>query len=281
MRVNSPVGASLLCITALLILAILYVGIAWVVRNAPTLVEGVKEAMLADTPAPLPTLEPTSTPVAVTMEPALTPALGTPEPAETEAPTDPDNPGGTTPSPVDPDAPLYGVTIGIDPMRDKSSKYKAEADYNLAFANKLAAYLTARGATVVLTRDSSNKTYSDGTRAKVIRDAKCDLAIRLLCNHITNTKTDGTYVQTLKKHQKFAQFVIDEYAKATGMDKRKDKGVEIKDVGFLDSVGCPAVQLIMGHWTNSAELKRLRDDAFQEKMMEGIYNAILKQISQN
>lgn len=278
LRVNSPVGASLLCIAALAIIALLYVGVKWVVVNAPILVAGAREAMLTETSTPLPTAEPVETPNPESAEPIVTPALLTPEPDETEEPPMTEMPEETMQPDDNVDAPLYGITIGIDPFRDKGSQYTAEADYNLDFANKLAAYLEARGATVVLTRDTSSKSFSDSTRASVIRNAGCDLAIRLLCNHITNKKTGGAYVQTLKKYEAFAQLVVDEYTEATGIEKRKDNGIEIKSVSFLDSTGCPTVQLIMGHWTNSAELKNLKDEEFQEKMMEGLYNALLKQV---
>ena len=278
-RVNSPVGASLLCLTALLILALLYTGIAWLVKNSAALAESAKEALLQATATQAPSPSPAPTQALPSLDPVLTPDLGTPEPPATPDPDNTDDPNGDTKPPVNPDSPLYGITIGIDPYRDKGSQYKAEAEYNLAFAKKLAAYLESMGATVVLTRENNSKTYSDAARAKVIKDAKCDYAIRLLCNHLSKKKTDGTWVQTVKKYKSFAQDLADCYSAATGIGKRYTDGVEVKNLDFLNATGCPSVQLVLGHWTNSAELKKLKDADFQDKMIEGIFNAILKQVN--
>ncbi|MCL2695389.1 MAG: N-acetylmuramoyl-L-alanine amidase [Clostridiales bacterium] len=278
LRLSSPIGFSIACILGAAMLAGLYVGISWCVKNGPAVVSGIREAILAESATPSP--EPTFTPAPEdlgTPAPQNTPVLGTPNPIPTE---DPD--AAPTPKPprvVDPNAPLGGFVIGLDPYRDKNSQYKAEADYNLAFVQKLAEYLEDKGAEVVITRSNSTDVYSDGTRFAAIKNAKSDIAIRFICNHVSQKNTGGTYVQTSNANKAFAQTLVSEYSAATGLRIRKTKtGVEIKK-DYLSGAGCPMVQLILGHWTNPGELAKLRDDDFQDKMIEGIYNGLLKQLT--
>jgi len=277
LRLSSPIGFSLACILGAALLAGLYVGISWCVQHGPAVVQGIREAILADSttasPEPDPTLAAALDPNA-TPGPQNTPLLGTPEPAPSDEPD-------ATPKPrvKDPNAPLGGFTVGLDPERDRNTQYKAEAEYNLLFAQKLAEFLEDKGADVVVTRDSSTEVYSNDARISTIRNANCDIAIRFICNHVQKKTTNGVYVHTATENRGFAQLLIDEYSAATGLAKRKTAGVEIKTGSFYTGTGCPAVQLILGHWTNNAEQKKLYDAEFQDRMIEGIYNALLKQLT--
>jgi len=288
-RITNPLGFSLFCASIILIVA-LVAGIVFLAvggyfgdalnciksklngddRIAPT--EAIAEA--SETPAV--SFEPTETPQATAVE---TPETGTPVPdtptpppisTETE---DPDNPSTPTP---DPNAPLYGFTIGIDPVRDGGSTYKAECAYNLEFAQQLKTFLESKGATVVMTREENKKSVSNSTRAKTIRNAGCDIAVRLMCNEIAQ-KSSGCYVVTLKKNRDYGQALIDAYSAATGIRKQagKSNGLQIKSDDVSKNCGCPCVWLVMGNWKNKGDRAILEDDAYRDKMVRAIYETLL------
>lgn len=215
-----------------------------------------------------------------------TPEIGTPEPPTPTPPAlEPEtpDPAATYNPRLDPNAPLAGITIGLDPMRGGSSN-KSEGEYDLAFAKELAAFLESKGATVVITRQS-NGTMGTSKRASIIKDANCDIALRLFCNHIS-AKTSGCFVEATKSNLSFAQILIDEYSAATGIPKQKGNnkkdGVEKvsnSDDQVSSKCGCPCVRIILGNWDNKSERANLQDEAFKQKMIEGIYEAFLKQLN--
>ena len=296
-QIKNPLGFSLFC--AMIILAIgLIVGTVFLVKG------GYVKQMLSCAKAELngertnPTQEAEATPEPTFTEgPSFvptdtaeeTPEIGTPEPSTpTPPPLEPETPepGATYDPHKDPDAPLAGVTIGLDPLRSASDKSprKEEGKYDVAFAKALAAFLESKGATVVITREE-NESPGASKRLKVIKDAECDIALRIFCNHISS-KTSACFVEATKKNIDFAQILIDEYSSATGIPKqqgsKKKDGVE-KVSDSDDSVsakcGCPCVRIILGNWDNKSERANLEDEAFQQKMFEGIYQAFLKQLN--
>lgn len=279
LRINNPIGFSLFCILCLALLAGLIIGVYYLVQYGPGACTAIQEyfeeqnATPTPAPSPTPTLPPTLPPAT---DPPNTPVVGdeqTPTP-ETSTPTL----ENYTPAPptADPNAPLYGFTIGLDPFRDSGSQYKAEAEYNLAFALKFKAYLEQRGATVVVTRENSSESYSVNERTSVINEANCDVAIRILCNHLSSRGTVGCYAQALSKNEEMARTIIDAYVASTGLETRKQNGFEAKSVDFFKKTDCPAINIIIGHWTNAGELEKLQDEAFQQLMMEGLYNGLLE-----
>lgn len=215
-----------------------------------------------------------------------TPQPGTPQPEiETPPPIVPDTAGPgeaeETPEPTpDADGPLAGFTIGIDPRRDKGSDYKKECAYNLEFAQKLAEYLESKGAKVVLTRDSNDSKISSSSRAKTLKNAKCDIAIGLMCNEV-DSKNSGCYTQSVKKYTKYAKALSKAYSDETGIKFGKKNGWQ--SWGENDQVGsktgCPYALLILGNWKNKNERANLQDEAFQEKMIEAIYQTLLSQLN--
>lgn len=285
LRISNPIGFSLFlagCLVGLGLLAALVClcigygdeAVAWV-RNG---IVGVS-ADIGEAPTftPIPTDTPAPTDDAV-----QTPEVGTPVPQTPTPPPLVAEPAVSSAPTADPNAPLYGFTIGIDPTRDKDSKYSAECEYNLQFAEELAMYLQAKGATVVLTRDANDKSFSNSKRAKTISEADCDIALRLMCNHIA-AKTSGCYVWTMKSDRDYAETVIDLYSEMTGIPKQagKDGGIQIKSDPVAEEVDCPCILLILGNWDNKSERSNLQDDAFRQKMMEAIYQAFLTELTQN
>ena len=284
-RITNPLGFSLFC--AIIVLAIgLVVGVVCLavgygeeaVQYIKAQLNGTKVvAQVTEAPTPEPTA--TVVPADTGKE---TPEIGTPAP-ETPTPQPIDL---GTPVPVetvspdqDPNAPLYGFTIGLDPARDGKSKYKKECAYNLEFAQQLAAYLESKGATVVLTRTDNSKEVGNSKRAKAIKSADCNIALRLICNHISS-KSTGCYVQAPKKQKSYGQALIDAYAQATGIRKQagKSDGLETKTDAVAADCGCPCVLLVLGNWENKSDRAILEDEAVREKMVQAIYETLLRQL---
>lgn len=286
-RITNPLGFSLFCAMIILVIGLI-AGMVFLVKG------GYIRQMLSCAKSELngeratPTQEAEATPE-TTDEPSVlptesaeeTPEIGTPVPeTPTPPPLEPETPvpGETVDPRLDPNAPLSGVTIGLDPMRG-GSEHKSEGQYDLDFAKQLGAFLESKGATVVITRES-NSSLSATKRAKIIKNANCDIALRLLCNHISSG-TSGCYVQVLKKNKEYGQRLIDAYSAGTGIKKQNGKknGVDkISTDEVASKCGCPCVRLIMGNWGNKSERAKLQDEAFREKMIESIYEGLLKQL---
>lgn len=288
LRIGNPIGFSLFCLVCLALLAGVYLGISWAVKNGPGVVKAMRtavqeEVMTTPTVEPsrepkeelLPTATPTPSP---TPEVKETPALGTPV---ASTPT-PEPTVFVTAGPAgDIGAALYGQIIGIDPARDSESKHTSEANYNLMLANRLKRYLESQGATVVLSRTEDTKgSLPNEKRGAIFRDANCTYVVRLMCNHI-NAKTSACYVQASKKNKDFGQNLIDAYVAATGMRKQNGKknGVETKTDAVADGCGCPCALLILGNWDNAKDKDNLQDEIFMDQICEGIFNGLMAQIT--
>ena len=127
LRIGHPIGFSLFCLVCLALVAGLYLGISWAIKNGPGVVKAMRTAVQEEvlvTPTVEPSQEPaeellpTPTPTP-TPEVKDTPALGTPV---AETPT----PEPTAFVTADPNEnlkmPLSGQTIGLDAYRDGNSK---------------------------------------------------------------------------------------------------------------------------------------------------------------
>ena len=286
LRIGHPVGFSLFCLACLAVVAGLYLGISWAIKNGPRVVNSLRTTVQEEvltTPTVEPSREPeeellpTATPTP-TLEVKDTPALGTPD--------------ASTPSPepsvfvtADPresvGAALYGQVIGIDAARSSTSKYTSEAAYNLTLANHLKLYLESQGATVVMSRTEDTKgDLTNEERGRIFKNGGCTYVIRLMCNHI-NSKTSACYVQVSKRNKDFGQKLVDAYVEATGMRKQNGKkgGLETKSDSVASECGCPCALLILGNWDNSTDKSNLQDEAFMDRICDGIFNGLMAQIT--
>jgi len=289
-RISNPLGFSLFCAMIVLVIGLI-VGTVFLAKGGyfAQMFNCVKSEVTGNRATPTQVTEATEPPVvtdapslAPTEEAAETPEIGTPEPeTPTPPPIEPETPQPGTQSGQTsaPSISLEGFTIGIDPTRDGSSKYKDEGEYNLEFAKQLAEYLESRGAKVVITRSDNKKEVGNSKRAKTIKEAKCDVAIRLMCNEVSSS-VHGFFVQGTKKNEDFARILIKEYAEVTGMDIQSSKGRGFDKVSdeVASKCGCPCVRLVMGNWKNKDDRADLEDPAFREKMMQAIAQALLAQL---
>lgn len=289
-RITNPLGFSLFCAMIVLI-AGLVVGTVFLVRGGyfgdllkcvKSEMNGNRSTQTQETGASA-TPELSDAPTAVPTESAVeTPDIGTPEPeTPTPPPIEPETPEPGTSGGADHETStsLEGVTIGIDPTRDGGSKYKTEGAYNLEFAQQLKEFLESKGAKVVITREDNKKEVGNSKRAKIIKDAKCDLAIRLMCNEV-GASTHGCFVQATKKNESYARIMIKAYSEGTGIEIQSGKGRGYDKVSdeVASKCGCPCVRLILGNWKNKNDRANLEDQAFRQKMMQAIYEGLLEQL---
>ena len=288
LRIGNPIGFSLFCLVCLALLAGLYLGISWAIKNGPGVVKAMRtavqeEVMATPTVEPsrepkdelLPTPSPTPTP---TPEVKETPAWGTP--VATPPTPEPTAYGSAGPAGYI-GAALYGQVIGIDAARDSKSKYTSEAANNLILANHVKRYLESQGATVIMSRTEDTKgELTNEERGRIFKKAGCTYVVRLMCNHI-NSKTSACYAQASKSQKDFAQNMIDAYVAATGMKKQNGKknGVETKTDSVAEECGCPCVLLILGNWDNSKDKNNLQDEVFMDRVCEGVFNGLMAQIT--
>ena len=283
LRIGNPIGFSLFCLVCLALLAGLYLGISWAIKNGPGVVKAMRTTVQEEvmtTPTVEPSREPkdellpTPTP---TPEVKETPALGTPV---ASTPTPEPTVYVTADPSQDISSPLYGQIIGIDPCRD-NTKRPEEAENNLILANHLKRYLENQGAKVVLGRTEEDKgKVEDSARAKIFREAECTYVVRLKCNYI-NAKTSACYVKATKKNKDFGQKMIDAYVLTTGMKKQSNKknGVQVEDDPVASKCGCPCVAYLLGNWENEQDYANLHDEVFIDRMCEGIFIGLMSEIN--
>lgn len=291
-RISNPLGFSLFCAMIILV-AGLIVGTVFLAKGGyfKQMFNCVKSEVSGNRATPTQEAETTNPPI-VTDVPSLppteeateTPEIGTPEPeTPTPPPIEPETPQpGTSKEPeTSQNISFEGFTIGIDPTRDGGSKYKTEGEYNLSLAKELAEYLESKGAKVVITREDNKKEVGNSKRAKIIKEAKCNVAIRLMCNEV-GSSVHGFFVQGTKKNESFARIVIKAYADGTGMDIQSSKGRGFDKVNdeVASKCGCPCVRIVLGNWKNKADREDLEDPAFREKMIRAFAEALYEQLKQ-
>ncbi len=293
LRIGNPVGFSLFCLVCLAVLAGLYLGISWAIKNGPGVVKAMRTAVQEEVMT-TPTVEPSREPKDELLPTATPTPSPTPTPEVKETP-DLGTPTAVTPTPepsayvtADPSQdlkmPLSGVIIGVDAYRDaNSSKFKTEAAYNLMFAKRLKTYLESQGATVVLSRtDEVKGTMSNEERGRIFKEARCNYVVRLMCNY-PDSKNSSTYVRVTKDNTEYGLTLVDAYSLATGLRKQsgsdRKNGVKIESDSVATTCGCPCALLIMGNWDSSKERKRLQEEEFMDLMCEGIYNGLVTVVS--
>lgn len=268
-RVNNPLAFGILCAMILI-----FIGGGVYALAAGVAMPAVKEYQDARaTPSPTPTDAPL-----------------TPTPTPTTVPTPTVDPNATpTPTPT-PDGVLNGHVIGIDPARGISSKIKGVSTgiyanrLNYAIAELVKTRLEALGAKVIVPLASVQSDMDSVKRAEIMNSNSVELAVRIECNYVENTKTRGALMWTGAAHKnldesdKLAAAVFTQYIKATDLPTRpyKDSTIRHKeDDSFLSGNTAPACTLIMGHISNADDDKALNDEDLQKKIADAIVQGIL------
>ncbi len=206
---------------------------------------------------------------------------------------------------------LSGHMIGIDPGHQSfsvdmseqeplgpgSSEMKAKAstgtagDYtglpeyqlNLDVSLKLRDILEDRGYQVVMTRTDNDTAISNKERAEYVAEMGAEIYVRIHANSEgTHTVSgalgmapspDNPYVSGLSSQsQLLSQCILDSYCEATGF---KNLGVDYYDnMTGINWSTVPVTILEMGFMSFESDDRQMSDEAFQEKMAEGIADGI-------
>ena len=166
-----------------------------------------------------------------------------------------------------------------------SGRYTGVPEYqlNLDISLKLRDELKKKGYQIIMTREDNDTAISNMERACLANDAGADISIRIHANGCDDSSVSGAlalvgsesnpYVGTLYDDSyRLAECILDEYCATTGMS---NQGVTTSDtMTGINWSTIPVMILEMGYMTNESDDTNMQDEAFQEKMVDGIVNGI-------
>lgn len=186
--------------------------------------------------------------------------------------------------------PLLGHIIYIDPGHgglDPGAIYMniKEAPINLEISEKLEEALTKKGAIVYMTRygdydlslpNASNHKRSDlNQRIKLINESNCSLFLSIHLNADISESWYGAqvfYDDINSENAILAEFLQDEFSKSL---KSKRKIKEISDLYLYRKVERPGVLVEVGFLSNANERYLLRQDSYQQKLVDTIVTGVI------
>ncbi len=154
-----------------------------------------------------------------------------------------------------------------------------EAGLNLIVAKKVGAELEAQGVTVVLTREDENalakgKKPDMQARKEIMSGENVDVVISIHMNKFRDTSVKGPmafYMKESGEGEKLATCVIKGVCEAVGFPQRK---ANPGDYFVIRESPVPAALVECGFLSNSEEELLLQDEAYQQKLAEGIAQGV-------
>lgn len=162
---------------------------------------------------------------------------------------------------------------GIDPGSDEGGIY--ERDLNFSIAKVLKQYLENSGYEVIMTREEDVK-IALSERVAITNRSNADLFISI---HQNSSKEDSSihgietwYNDTIhSKNKSLAEYIQKAIVETTG---GKDRGIKNGSLEVLDGSNVPACLIETGFITNEQERNLLNTKSYQEKIAQGIVNAL-------
>lgn len=156
-----------------------------------------------------------------------------------------------------------------------------ESEVNLAVALKLQSALATRGINVVMVRTTEDVDISNAERAAIANDANADLFIRLHCDGVDSSSTNGfltlvpgsnSYTAAIAAQSQAAGDIMHPViVSETGAN---DRGiVERTDLSGFNWCTVPTVLFEMGCMSNPTEDAKLNSDAYQQTLANAIADA--------
>ncbi len=152
---------------------------------------------------------------------------------------------------------------------------------NLAVALKLQASLEARGITVVMVRTTANVDISNSERAAIANEANAALFIRLHCDGVDNSSTNG-FMTLIPSENKWTGSIVAQSARAADIMHpmiistigANDRGIkERSDLSGFNWCTVPTILFEMGCMSNPDEDERLGSSSYQQTMADAIAEA--------
>jgi N-acetylmuramoyl-L-alanine amidase len=163
----------------------------------------------------------------------------------------------------------------------------SEASLNLSVAKKLRASLEQNGAKVVMVRETEVCGLTNVERAKFWNSSKVDLTIRIHGNGSNDSSVSGVLMmipggkyikdtELLNNSRKAGELVLAGVLEHT---KAKSRGIqETSELTGFNWSRVPVILLEMGFMTNPEEDKRLSTEEYQNKMVAGITEGLIKYV---
>ena len=184
-------------------------------------------------------------------------------------------------TPIDPTKKTVVVDAGHGGSRD-GAVYEGikEKDLTLAMSKKLEALLLEQGYNVVMTRTTD--VYMDlYDRADIANDVGADIFVSIHANAYEDPEIYGAmtyYHPSSGRGKRLAQAIQTPMCQAAGA---KDKGVRDADFVVLRETDMCAVLVETGFMTNHNELMQLNDSDYQDKLVKGICEGIVRYLNTN
>lgn len=174
------------------------------------------------------------------------------------------------------DIPLIVVDAGHggkDPGAVNKAHNMQEKTLNLSISQKLAQRLRQEGYNIITTRDT-DVFIELAERGNIANNNDVDLFISIHFNAAGNTSARGieTLYHPTEDGKKVAQIFQTEIVKASGAPDRKV--IPRSNLSVLRRTKMPAVLLELGYMTNPTEIVQVMDDSYQNKLVDGIVNAV-------
>lgn len=167
---------------------------------------------------------------------------------------------------------------GKDPGAVSPFSKTREKDLALTLAQKLRQKLENIGYKVYMTREDD--TYVElKSRAEIANNLGASAFLSIHINAALAQEPKGVemlYVPDSRDNKGFAQILQTEVSKAAGA---KSIGIIPRpNLVVIRETKMPAVLAELGFFTNPAEERLLLDEAYQDKLVQGMYNAITKYV---
>ena len=144
----------------------------------------------------------------------------------------------------------------------------------LNVAKKIAAYLEARGCTVMLTRET-DVFVELSDRARMANAAKADLFVSIHCNSAPNSSANGmeVYVHTSRgaDSTRAAHAIYDRLLPASGLNGR---GIKANNYAVLRETKMPAVLVELAFISNDGDRAKLVSEEWLERAAKAIAEGI-------
>lgn len=166
-----------------------------------------------------------------------------------------------------------------------SGRNQTEEALNLAVGLRLRDLLEAQGAQVVMTRTVSEIDLTNIQRAEIANDAGADVCIRIHADGVDDSRVHGVSVlipagaflgtpEIAAPSAQLGQIMVDCVAQETGA---KNRGTtERTDLTGFNWSKVPVVLLEMGFLSNPEEDAAMETEAYQQKIAQGVTNALLQ-----
>ncbi len=187
---------------------------------------------------------------------------------------------------------LRGKVIVVDPGHGGSnpgavSSGSRESDNNLAVSLKLRDRLRQAGAKVVMTRESDRTVAQAGSSLGQELQARVDIAEQnnadMFVSIHSNSNPDPSIAgaMTFFPSGKSSKLALEVQSGIIRETASVDKGTQPATFYVLRNTTMPSILVEMGFVTNAAEAAKLQNDAYRNRIAQGVFTGIVKYFQVN